>query len=63
MKALKPVVEGVRANVKLLAGIFADENEPAHLGKQAKSTLESYRRSTLTQVDDEIDKALAMPGG
>lgn len=63
VKALKPVVEGVRANVKLLAVIIADENEPAHLRKQTKRTLEAYRRSTLTQVDDEIDKALAMPGG
>lgn len=63
VKALNPVVEGVRANVKLLAEIIADENEPAHLRKQPKSTLESYRRSPLTQVDDEIDKALAMPGG
>ena len=57
-KALQPIVERMRTNVKLLAGILAEENEPGDLRKQAKRTLEAYRRSPLMQVDDEIDKAL-----
>lgn len=59
LKALEPIAARIFANVKLLGALIADEaNEPADLRKQAKRTLEGYLRSPLTQVDDDIEKAL-----
>lgn len=59
MKALAPVEARTIAYVKLLGAIVADErNEPEDLRKNAKRRLEGYRKSALTGIDVEVEKAL-----
>ncbi len=59
LKALKPIAARILANLRLLGPILADaENEPPDLRKQARRTLEGYRKSALTGIDDEVEKAL-----
>ena len=59
VKALEPIGGRIRANVKLLGAILADEeNAPEDLRKEARDTLEGYRKSALAGIDDEVEKAL-----
>ncbi len=64
MKALEPVEARTIAYVKLLGAIVADdENEPEELRKEARRRLEIWRRSRLTGLDDEVEKALQQAAG
>ena len=57
--ALKPVETRTIAYVKHLGAILADQDKELEgLRKQTRRRLESYRRSVLTGLDDEIEKAL-----
>lgn len=59
LKALKPIEARIRAYIKLLGTILADEeNEPEDLRKQARRRLEGYRKSALTGIDHDVDEAL-----
>ena len=59
LKALEPIEARIRAYIKLLGTILADEeNEPEDLRKQARRRLEGYRDSALSGIDDEVEKAL-----
>ena len=63
MNALALVEGRTVAYVKLLGAILADKrNEPVDLWMQAKRTLEGYRKSALTGIDDEVEKALRPTG-
>lgn len=59
LRALNPFKEQIRQLVEILGTILADEkNEPGDLRKQARRTLEGYRKSALAGIDDEVEKAL-----
>ena len=63
MKALAPVEARTVTYVKVLGAILAGEgNEPEELRRQAKRMLEGYRKSALTGIDDEVEKALVGGG-
>ncbi|MGB2987938.1 MAG: hypothetical protein WBE26_18875 [Phycisphaerae bacterium] len=63
LKALNPIEARTRAYIKLLGAILADqENEPEQLRKQARRKLKDYRKSALTGIDDEVEKALQEAG-
>ena len=62
MDALEPVAERMRTNVKLLSEIVAQRDRSEKLRDEARRALESYRRLAVTQLDQEIDKALQQGG-
>ena len=63
LKGLEPVEARTIAYVKLLGAILADEeNEPEDIQKQAKRRLEGYRKSALTGIADEVEKAIQQAG-
>ena len=59
VQALKPLEEQTISFVKLLGAILADEeNETAEFRNQVRRRLEGYRKSALTGIDEEVEKAL-----
>ena len=63
LRALEPVEARTIAYVKLLGAVVADEqNEPEELRKQARRRLEGYRKSALTGIADNVEKALGAAG-
>ena len=64
VQALKPLEAQTISYVKLLGAILADEeNEPVEFRKQVRRRLEGYRKSALSGIDDDVEKALRPTGG
>ncbi len=62
LEKLKPVEAQALTYIRILGKIVADhKNEPEGLRKHAKRRLEGFRRSVLSGMDAEVQKALQQP--